>query len=132
MSATPSSKSVLPDAANKGFFGASHYDTYRPSYPPEAVEKLLSNLSISRVKNAKIVDLACGTGKFTELLLKRDEDFELVAIDPHKEMREELVKKKASGKVQGNLKVLDGSATEMPVEDEWADACIAAQVGRIW
>jgi len=38
-------------------------------------------------------------------------------------MRKELEKKALKG-----VKVLDGNAAEMPVEEEWADAVVAAQV----
>lgn len=57
------------------------------------------------------------------LLAKRDEEFEVVGIEPHAEMREELVKKELRG-----VTVQDGDAGHMPVEDGWGDALITAQV----
>jgi ubiquinone/menaquinone biosynthesis C-methylase UbiE len=79
---------------------------------------------VSGQKNARIVDLACGTGKFTVLLAARPEQFEVVAVDPHEGMREELVKKN----LRSGVKIMEGDAGNMPIEKEWGDALIAAQV----
>ena len=49
-----------------------------------------------------------------------------MAIEPHNGMREKLVQKHLAA----NVKVLDDDAGHMTVEDEWADAAIAAQVSR--
>ncbi|RFU24487.1 hypothetical protein B7463_g11849, partial [Scytalidium lignicola] len=114
---------TLADPAAHGFQNATNYDKNRPSYPPEAVEKLLSSLNVANKKNAKIIDLACGTGKFTVLLEARPEEYEIVAVEPHKAMRETLEAKNLGTKV----KVLEGNAASIPLEDGWADACIAAQ-----
>jgi ubiquinone/menaquinone biosynthesis C-methylase UbiE len=114
----------LPEQATTGFSNASHYDKYRPSYPAEAVDKLLKNVGIAGVQNARIVDLACGTGKFTELLAARPENYEIVGVEPHQEMREELIKKDLGSRV----KVVTGDACNMPIEEGWGDALIAAQV----
>jgi ubiquinone/menaquinone biosynthesis C-methylase UbiE len=62
-------------------------------YPQEAVEKLLKHLGVAELKNARIIDLASGTGKFTELLVARPEKFEVVAVEPHEGMRSTLEKK---------------------------------------
>lgn len=75
--------SSIPSVSNKGFQNASSYDQYRPSYPHEAVTRFLEHLQVSGVKGARIVDLAAGTGKFTELLADRDEGFEILAVEPH-------------------------------------------------
>ena len=65
----------IPSASTKCFQNASSYDKHRPSYPPEAVTSFLKHLKVHGVKRARLVDLAAGTGKFTELLVGRDEDF---------------------------------------------------------
>lgn len=113
----------LDSRAASGFKNASNYDNHRPTYPPEAVEKLLTHLGIANQQNAQIIDLASGTGKFTELLAARPEEFEVLAIEPHEGMRQELVKKNLGSRV----KVLHGDAAHMPVEEGWGDALIAAQ-----
>lgn len=114
---------TLDSRADKGFSNAALYDAHRPSYPPEAVNKILAHLNVADVPKAQIIDLACGTGKFTELLAKRPERYEIIGVEPHKGMREELVKKNLEG-----VKVQDGDAANMGVDEGWGDACVAAQV----
>jgi ubiquinone/menaquinone biosynthesis C-methylase UbiE len=104
---------TLNSRAASGFQNALNYDAHRPSYPAEAVDKLLIHLGVANQKNARIIDLACGTGKFTELLANREEAFEVVGIEPHAGMRKELVKKELKG---------------VTVEDGWGDVLITAQV----
>ncbi len=118
---------TLDSRAASGFKNAANYDTHRPTYPPEAVNKLLTHLGVAGQQDAQVIDLACGTGKFTELLAVRPESFEILAIEPHEGMRQELVKKDLGPRV----KVLDGNAAHMPVEDGWGDTLIAAQVSSI-
>lgn len=118
------SQPTIPEQASTGFSNAAHYDKYRPSYPAEAVDKLLKSLGVAGVQNARIIDLACGTGKFTELLAARPENYEIVGVEPHQEMREELIKKNLGPRV----KVLAGNACNMPIGEGWGDALVAAQV----
>lgn len=120
---TSPNDSTLPEAAKEGFKDAASYDAYRPSYPSEALDKFLSNLKIAQQPGAKIVEIASGTGKFTELVSQRPEGFVVKAIEPHHTMRDKLVQKNLLG-----VEVIDGKADKMPVDDEWGDACIAAQV----
>jgi ubiquinone/menaquinone biosynthesis C-methylase UbiE len=112
----------LPKAAAEGFKDAGAYDAYRPSYPSEAVEALLRHLKIADKPNVNVVEIAAGTGKFTELLAKRHENYNIRAVEPHAGMRSQLEKKQLR-----NVTVIDGHAAKMPVEDGWAQACIAAQ-----
>ncbi|KAI4244522.1 MAG: hypothetical protein L6R40_002989 [Gallowayella cf. fulva] len=114
----------LPDEASKGFANASAYDAHRPSYPPEAVDALLAKLQVKGISDARIVDLGAGTGKFSQLLAARDEKYEIVAVEPHGEMRRELEAKGLSG-----VEVVNGDANHMAVESQSADAVVAAQVG---
>ena len=74
--------SILSDHT-KRFQNASSYDKHRPSYPPKAVTRLLEHLQINGLTKARVVDLAAGTGKFTELLVGRDENFEILAVEPN-------------------------------------------------
>jgi hypothetical protein len=66
--------------------------------------------------------LDCDMKRQSELI--RNREYEILAIEPHEGMREELVKKH----LKANVKVLHGDAENMAVETEWADAVIAAQV----
>ena len=110
--------------AEAGFAKASSYDTHRPSYPPEAVCRLVEHLELANASNARVLDLGAGTGKFTELLARREEDYEVIAVEPHREMREVLERKNLNG-----VSVQDGHATFMPgIESQSIGAVVIAQV----
>ena len=116
--------SSIPSASVKGFQDGSTYDQHRPSYPQEAVDSLLKHLQVAGLEGARIVDLAAGTGKFTELLANRHEWFDIIAVEPHDGMRVELEKKSLGG-----VRALKGEATNMRgVESQSIDAVVAAQV----
>jgi ubiquinone/menaquinone biosynthesis C-methylase UbiE len=115
---------TIPAAAATGFRDGSKYDQARPSYPSEAVDSLLKYMQVDGLKGARIVDLGAGTGIFTKLLADRDEGFEIFAVEPHADMRAELVKKGLKG-----VKVVDGGASKMEsVESQYVDAVVASQV----
>lgn len=116
--------STIANVAQNGFADASSYDQHRPSYPPEAVEELLKHLQVDGLPAARIVDLAAGTGKFTELLAAREECYEILAIEPQADMRNELARKDLKG-----VTVVEGDAVNLPVESQSVDAVVAAQVG---
>jgi ubiquinone/menaquinone biosynthesis C-methylase UbiE len=125
--------SLYPSVTN-GFANSTSYDLHRPSYPFAAVSSFLSHLNIAGVSNAKIVEIAAGTGKFTEILVMREEGFEVEAVEPHSGMREGLLGKNLGeeGKGMGKVRVLDGVAAKMEgLEDEWGDAAIVAQVSLV-
>lgn len=111
--------------AQNGFAKASAYDAHRPSYPSKSVQLLLEQTLVAGQQGRKIVDLAAGTGKFTELLAAREERFEIIAVEPHDGMREVLVAKKLP-----NVKIQSGRADSIDLPDESVDAVIVAQVGR--
>ncbi|EXF78450.1 methyltransferase, partial [Colletotrichum fioriniae PJ7] len=110
------SPTSLHQGASKGFADAATYDAYRPSYPPAATQKFLEHLRLADVPHAKILDLAAGTGKMTEVLAARHEGFEVVAVEPHEGMRAELEKKGLRG-----VEVKDGFAAKLPLGEEWGD-----------
>ncbi|KAL8634094.1 hypothetical protein Q9189_000013, partial [Teloschistes chrysophthalmus] len=103
----------LSSAADKGFTNASSYDTFRPSYHPGTVDDLLAKLQVKDLKKARMVDLGAGTGKFTELLASRDEDYEIIAVEPHAEMRKQCEGKKLRG-----VTVVEGNAVTIPVKSQ--------------
>ncbi len=88
---------ALPTAAAEGFKDAKAYDAHRPSYPPDAVESFLRHLHLADKANLNVVEIASGTGKFTELLAARHESFNIVAVEPHEGMRNQLTAKKLAG-----------------------------------
>ncbi|PGH18748.1 hypothetical protein AJ79_00161 [Helicocarpus griseus UAMH5409] len=119
---------VLRPQALTGFTNAPSYDTHRPTYPQPSTDLFLQHLRLSNKPGAKIVDLGAGTGKFTEALVAREEGYEIIAVEPHPEMRGELEMKRAM--LGGNwekVAVKDGGATEIPVERGSVDAVVVGQ-----
>lgn len=115
----------LAPAASEGFRNASAYDAHRPAYPAEAVQRLLTHMRLADVAHARIVEVAAGTGKFTEALAARHEGFEVLATEPHPDMRGEL----AAKTWRRGVVVREGAAEDLRgrVEDEWGDGVVAAQ-----
>ncbi|TPX17480.1 uncharacterized protein E0L32_003123 [Thyridium curvatum] len=137
MSSPPSAPAAgdpLPDAASRGFRDAASYDAHRPAYPPALVAELLARMRLSEdrshdgARRARVLELGAGTGKFTAALAaalaaRRHEGFEVLAVEPHGPMREQLVARGLPG-----VRVVEGRAEGMPfVGDEWADGCVVAQ-----
>lgn len=120
------SPTILHQGATKGFADAASYDAYRPSYSPEATQRFLSHLRIADVPHAKVLDLAAGTGKMTEVLAARHEGFDVVAVEPHGDMRAALERKALRG-----VDVRDGFAAKLPLGEEWGDAAVVAQVSSL-
>lgn len=116
----------LAHTAAEGFRDASAYDTHRPAYPAEAVQRLLEHMRLSDRAHARVVEVAAGTGKFTEALAARHEGFEVVAVEPHGAMRREL-----EGKGLRGVSVRDGRAEELGgvagLGGGWGEGCVAAQ-----
>jgi ubiquinone/menaquinone biosynthesis C-methylase UbiE len=114
---------ALSSKARDGFAKAELYDQHRPTYPPEALQMLLVAAQVDGVEGATVIDLAAGTGKFTEGLAARKERFDIVAVEPHAGMREQLARKALE-----NVTVKDGFSTAIPAESDSVDAVFAAQV----
>ena len=118
------SEGVDPQAQN-GFAKGTAYDQYRAKYSPDAVDLLLEHLNINGQTGAKVLDLAAGTGKFTDALAARDERYEITAVEPLESMRKVLADKKLNA-----VTVKDGKADSIPLEEASVHAVICAQVGN--
>jgi len=92
---------------------AAAYERGRPSYPPEAIDWLLP------AGASDVLDLGAGTGKLTTRLVERGLD--VVAVDPIPDMLEVL---RAS---LPDTPALEGTAEEIPLEDNSVDAVLVAQ-----
>ncbi|CZT17993.1 uncharacterized protein RCC_03832 [Ramularia collo-cygni] len=115
--------SGLDSRAQTGFTKSAAYDSHRPTYSASIVDFLLEQLRVAGKEHATIVDVAAGTGKFTEALAARDEKFRIIAVEPHADMRDVLAKKQLDG-----VTVVDGLAGSMPtIDDESVDAVTVAQ-----
>jgi SAM-dependent methyltransferase len=105
-------------AAAQGFErGAAVYERARPSYPPEAVDHVVSVLGLAPGRT--LVDLGAGTGKFTRLLTPSGA--RIVAVEPVAAMRALLAS------TVPDVEAVDGTAEAIPLGDGEADAVVAAQ-----
>jgi SAM-dependent methyltransferase len=103
----------IPEPARVGFGqGADAYAKGRPTYPPEAVSWVAARFPPSPV----VLDLAAGTGIFTELV--RPFAARVVAVEPVPAMR---------AKIAAADSVLDGTAESIPLPDASVDAVTVAQ-----
>jgi SAM-dependent methyltransferase len=102
-------------AASIGFArSAAVYERGRPGYPAEAVLWLSERLRLG--PGRVVVDLAAGTGKLTRSLVASGA--EVVAVEPLAEMR---------AGIGSAVRVLEGTAEEIPLPDESADSVTVAQ-----
>ncbi len=109
---------AIHDEAQRGFqAGAEAYERGRPGYPREAIEWLLTQLSL--VSGRTVLDVAAGTGKLTRELVASGAD--VVAVEPVAAMRSVLEQA-----VPGT-RVLDGTAEALPLGDGSVDAITVAQ-----
>lgn len=77
------------------------------------------------------MDIGAGTGKFTEILARREECYDIVAVEPHDDMRRVL-----RGKELPRTKVLRGDVQSVWSTGEWramgedwsAESIVIAQV----
>lgn len=112
----------IHDRAQKGFAQSTAYDRNRPKFSATATQRLLEQLRVAGKPHARILDLAAGTGLFTDALAARDEQYEIVAVEPHDDMRAVLEAKRLP-----HVTVQPGRADSIPLDDESVDAVVVAQ-----
>ncbi|MCV2404085.1 class I SAM-dependent methyltransferase [Marinomonas sp. C2222] len=99
---------------------ADNYLKYRPSYPLELIEVLMTECGLDR--NSVIADIGSGTGKLSELLL--DKDLCVYGVEPNKEMRTA-----AEQLLVGHPKFtsVQGDSSHTGLEEKTVNLVIAAQ-----
>ena len=103
----------MHETASSGYGQAADlYARARPSYPDEAVDWLLAELS-----TGELVEIGAGTGKFTAALVARG--VRVVAVEPVAAMRERLA---ALG-----VDVVAATAEDLPFPDGSVQGVIASQ-----
>jgi ubiquinone/menaquinone biosynthesis C-methylase UbiE len=107
-----------PDARLARSFGrvAHAYDEAQPEYAPEALSRTQAALRLG--SEARVVDLAAGTGKLTRRLAERFA--EVAAVEPDDEMRAVLEARTPGAASHA------GTAEQIPLPDGWADAIFVA------
>lgn len=104
---------MIHRAARIGFSrSADAYERARPGYPDEAIEHLLSRLPAE----ARVLDLAAGTGKLTRPLMAAGLD--ILAVEPVAEMRAAL---------PASVEAREGTAEAIPLEGSCVDGVTIGQ-----
>lgn len=96
---------------------ADAYENGRPSYPTEAVAHLTRLFNIS--SSSTVVDLAAGTGKFTQILVSTGA--RIIAVEPLEGMRARLEAHNLG------VEIVSGSAEAIPLADAAVDLVTIAQ-----
>jgi len=100
-----------------------NYIRYRPGYPAEVLETLLTECGLTPA--AVVADIACGTGIFTRMLL--DHGNRVIGVEPNQAMRE-AAEKLLSG--HANFTAIAGTAEETTLPDRSVDFATAAQAAH--
>jgi SAM-dependent methyltransferase len=109
----------IRETAARGFSRApDDYERGRPSYPPQAVERLLAEVGATDPAT-HLLELGAGTGKLTALLVAAG--LRPLAVEPVDAMRAKLAAS-APG-----AEPLRGTAEEIPLGDGAVDAVVVAQ-----
>lgn len=97
-----------------------NYIKYRPHYPKQMMEYLLSKNIVK--ENAVVADIGSGTGISSEPFIKQN--FNVFAIEPNKEMREAAENIFSNNK---NFHSLNASAEKTTLKDQSIDVIISGQ-----
>ncbi|OGO93268.1 MAG: hypothetical protein A2Y17_02690 [Clostridiales bacterium GWF2_38_85] len=98
---------------------AFNYTKFRPSYPEEVTELILS---LSNSNNINIADIGSGTGKLSSLLIKNNTY--VFAIEPNSDMRS--IAEKELGKYNNYIS-LNGSAEATTLDSDTIDIITVAE-----
>jgi len=108
-------RGVVHDAASTGFGAeASRYQSARPRYHPDLVERFVDQFAAGQ-----IIEIGAGTGKFTSQLVAAG--ISPVAVEPVESMRAILAAD------HPDLDVRPGTAEAIPAEDNSFDTIVVAQ-----
>ncbi|CAL1538567.1 unnamed protein product [Lymnaea stagnalis] len=124
-----SSKSTVVPLAAEGFgSGGKNYDANRPGYSEETVDliastiKTLSSEISTHTLKYDVLELGAGTGKLTELLIKKlPQKIRYFATEPSENFLEVLTEKKL------NVDVGVSAADDIPLPDASVGSVVCAQ-----
>lgn len=102
---------------------ANIYAASRPTYPPEAIDFIMTECKIS--KSSVMVDVGCGTGISTRLFTARG--VKVIGIEPNEDMRTSAENETAGGADDAKPEYRDGTAEDTKLPDEFADVLLSAQ-----
>lgn len=113
----------VKDATRRFSSRVQNYIRYRPGYPPEVIELLKNECSLT--SKSMIADIGSGTGILTRLLLERGNP--VFAVEPNPDMR--AAAERALRHFPGFTSV-DGTAESTSLAERGVDLVIAAQAAH--
>ena len=96
------------------------YVKYRPSYPAELIDCLITQAELSR--NAQVADIGAGTGIFSKLLL--DQGYAVTAVEPNTKMLAAATAQLSSNR---RFSAVNNSAEQTGLAEQSIDLICAAQ-----
>ena len=108
---------IDPRAASGFAAVADAYERGRPSYPAEAIDRIIGYFELTHASDA--LDLAAGTGQLSRLLRRHVRH--LVAVEPAAAMRTKIA---AS---LGDVTAVGGAAESLPLRDGAVDAVVVGE-----
>ncbi|WP_019419813.1 class I SAM-dependent methyltransferase [Paenibacillus sp. OSY-SE] len=108
------------ETTNKFTGKADTYSKYRPNYPTEYMNYLISSNQLT--SNHIIADIGSGTGVFTQQLL--DRNFKVFAVEPNRDMR--TIAEKALNSYSSFISI-QGTAENTGIQSSSIDLATVAQ-----
>lgn len=102
---------------------ANIYAASRPTYPPEAVDFIMSTCKVSG--STVMVDIGCGTGISTRLFTERG--VKVIGLEPNDDMRKSAEKQSESNDGDAKPEYRPGTAEDTNLPDAFADVLLSAQ-----
>lgn len=109
---------MLLSSSDRFLGRVDNYAKYRPSYPAAAIDLLEARCGLK--PGAVAVDLGCGTGILSTLLLQRGA--RVFGIEPNREMR-----RYCDLALEGEFRCEDGTAENTHMPDGFCDLLVAGQ-----
>ena len=113
---------LVHEQALKGFTDGNYYDKSRPTYPTGIFDLIHTRVLGSRRnpsktnQSLKVLEIAAGTGKFTEKLIKSIKNMDsFIALEPSDGFRETLQEKLP------NIQTINGSANSTGLDNHSQD-----------
>lgn len=115
-----SDKNFWKNQSEQFDLSSDYYDRFRPSYPRELVDKIISDACL--LENSKILEIGAGSGKATELFV--DRGFDMFCVEPGKNLVEKGLKRFSS---TNKVKYYNGRFEDWDELKDYFDLAISAQ-----
>jgi ubiquinone/menaquinone biosynthesis C-methylase UbiE len=111
---------MISDPTQRFSDRVENYVKYRPGYPPEVLQYLKTECTLT--ESSVVADVGAGTGIFTKLLL--DEGYKVLAVEPNEPMRNAAENYLHDYK---NFTSVDGTAEATTLAENSVDCIVCAQ-----